>query len=63
MKYYKIIKDEKNIEMIGTDCGGQEITEQEYHQILNLIYNKPEAEDGYEYILLTNLEWEKHKIG
>lgn len=62
MKYYKIIKDDTIIEMIGQDCGGEEITKQEYYLLLDLICNKPEAEEGYDYRLLTNLNWEKYKI-
>lgn len=57
MRYYKIIEN-GYIYLIGTNCGGQEITEQEYNTIMQVIRNKPKSKDGYDYKLKENLEWE-----
>ena len=35
-----------------------EIPEAEYNNILEIIHNKPESPDGYEYRLNDNFEWE-----
>lgn len=37
---------------------GIEITEAEYNEILDLIRNKPQAENGYDYKLKADLTWE-----
>ena len=42
--------------------GNEEITEQEYNNILDIIHNKPIAPDGFEYRLTDNLEWELHEV-
>ena len=57
MKYYR---NELNgyIISIFTGCGEIEITKEEYDNIMNLIKNRPIAEDGYVYILKTDLTWE-----
>lgn len=55
--FYKFIND-KYIIGVGTGSGGEEITEQEYNEILNKINNRPEAPEGYSYRLTTSLEWE-----
>lgn len=41
---------------------GMEITEPEYHKILEIIKNKPTAPTGYEYRLTDSLEWELHEL-
>ena len=55
--FYKYISD-KYIIGVGTGSGGEEITEQEYNNILNKINNRPEAPEGYSYRLTTAMEWE-----
>lgn len=55
--FYKYIND-KYIIGVGTGLGGEEITEQEYNNILDKINNRPEAPEGYSYRLTTSLEWE-----
>lgn len=55
--FYKCIND-KFIIGVGTGSGGEEITEQEYKNILEKINNRPEAPEGYSYRLTTSLEWE-----
>ena len=53
---YKCIND-KYIIGVGTGSGGEEITEQEYNNILDKINHRPEAPEGYSYRLTTALEW------
>lgn len=55
--FYKYISD-KFIIGVGTGSGGEEITEQEYNNILDKINNRPEAPEGYSYRLTTAMEWE-----
>lgn len=55
--FYKYIND-KYIIGVGTGSGGEEITEQEYNNILDKINNRPEAPEGYSYRLTTAMEWE-----
>lgn len=61
MKFYKRVKD-NYILMIGTNCGGTEITENEYNNILTIVKNKPIPEEGFDYKLKDNLEWEIFKL-
>ena len=46
------------IASVGTGIAGQEITESEYENILSVFANKPNAPQGYEYMLTNELEWE-----
>ena len=55
--FYKYIND-KIIIGVGTGSGGEEVTEQEYNDILEKINNRPEAPEGFSYRLTTSLEWE-----
>lgn len=55
--YYKIVVD-GYIAVIGTGKGGEEISAEEYSEILALIKSKPEAEAGYDYKLKEDLTWE-----
>ena len=55
--FYKYISD-KYIIGVGTGSGGEEITEQEYNNILDKINNRPDAPEGYSYRLTTAMEWE-----
>lgn len=41
---------------------GKEILEEEYKNIMNMLYNKPQPPDGYEYCLNENLEWELYEL-
>lgn len=55
--FYKYI-NENFIIGVGIGSSGEEITEQEYNDILDKINNRPEAPEGYSYRLTTSLEWE-----
>ena len=56
-KYYKNIEGDYLVS-IGTGTGGEEITEEEYENILAVIRNRPTPETGYDYKLRTDLTWE-----
>ncbi|MBQ7887540.1 MAG: hypothetical protein IJ313_11715 [Clostridia bacterium] len=56
-KYYKHVEGEY-IAAIGTGPGGEEITREEYDQILSVICACPTAETGYMYKLRSDLTWE-----
>lgn len=60
-KYYKNIKD-NYITSISTGCGMEEITQEEYENILSIVHSHPIPEDGYGYRLRTDLTWEIVKI-
>ena len=57
MRYYKQIEDGYII-AICTGAGGDEITKEEYDEIMSIIRNKPTAESGYDYKLKEDLTWE-----
>lgn len=57
MRYYKNI-DGDYLVSIGTGSGGEEITQEEYENILSIIRNRPTPEAGYTYRLRTDLTWE-----
>ena len=59
--FYKYISD-KYIIGVGTGAGTEEISEQEYNNILDKINNRPEAPEGYSYRLTTAMEWELAEI-
>ena len=61
MRFYKTI-DGGYIISIGTGNGGEEITEQEYAEILTVIRNKPTAREGFDYRLKTDLTWEEYEL-
>lgn len=53
----------KNIEgdyltSISTGTGDEEITKEEYENILSIIRTRPTPEKGYDYKLKTDLTWE-----
>lgn len=56
-KYFKNIKD-SYIVSISTGCGAEEITQEEYNNIMSVIHSRPTPEVGYDYILRTDLTWE-----
>jgi hypothetical protein len=50
MKYYKVVED-GYISVIGEDICGQEISEEEYQNILDAISAKPEDTENISYRL------------
>jgi hypothetical protein len=50
------------IVLIGTNCGGTEITKHEYDEIMEVIRNKPAVAEGFDYKLTENLEWELFEV-
>ena len=56
-RYYKQIED-GFLTAIGTGPGGEEITKEEYDEILNIIRSCPVAEVGTIYRLKPDLTWE-----
>ena len=61
MKYFKKVEN-GYIVLIGTNCGGEEITEQEYNRIMQVITNKPTATNNRDYKLKETLDWEMYEI-
>lgn len=57
MRHYKKIVGD-HILSIGTGAGGEEITQEEYENVLSVIRSAPTAEDGYQYRLKMDLTWE-----
>lgn len=60
MRYYKQIQD-NYILAIGTGYGNDEISEQEYNEIMSVICSCPN-EDGKGYRLRTDLTWEEYEL-
>lgn len=60
-QYYKNV-DGNYITGIGTGESGEEITQEEYEQILSVIRSRPTPEDGYDYHLKEDLTWELVKV-
>lgn len=56
-RYYKNIEN-GILTAIGTGFGGEEITKEEYDEILGVIRSCPDAEAGYMYRLRADLTWE-----
>ena len=61
MRFYKVINGEYITE-IGTGLNGEEITESEYNEILNLINNKPPRTETTDYRLKNDLTWEPYEV-
>lgn len=61
MRYYKRIENDYLLS-IGTGSGHEEITAEEYAQILDVIRSKPTAETGYDYCLKADLTWELYEV-
>ena len=57
MRFYKTIED-GYILAIGTGSGGEEITEEEYNEIMSVILNKPAHTGTTDYRLRDDLTWE-----
>ena len=60
MRYYKQISGDYIIS-IGTGYGGEEISEQEYNEIMSVIRSCPN-EEGKGYRLKTDLTWEEYDL-
>ena len=60
MRYYKQISNGYII-AIGTGGGGEEITEQEYNEIMTVIQSKPVRTETTDFHLKTNLTWEEYE--
>ena len=60
MRYYKQLSD-NYILAIGTGDGGEEITEQDYNEIMSVIQSCPN-EKGKGYRLCTDLTWEEYDL-
>ena len=60
MRYYKQLSD-NYILAIGTGNDGEEITEDEYNEIMAIIQSRPTAE-GKGYRLKTDLTWEEYDL-
>lgn len=58
--YQKIVE---NCYIVSIVCGASNgnITEKEYNTILDVIRNKPTAEQGYDYRLREDLTWELYE--
>ena len=61
MKYYKIIEN-GYILAVGTNTGGEEITEVDYDEIMTVIHNKPARTETTDYRLKENLTWEEYEV-
>lgn len=57
MRYYKKLENDY-LYAIGTGPGGEEITREEYENIVSIIRNRPTADAGYQYRLKADLTWE-----
>ena len=60
MRYYKQTSNNYIIAS-GTGCGGTEISEAEYNDIMAIIQNRPTTE-GKGYRLKTDLTWEAYDL-
>lgn len=56
-RFFKNIEDGYLIS-ISTGTGSEEITQDEYEQILSMIRNRPIPEAGYGYRLKADMTWE-----
>ena len=61
MRYNKTVQDDY-IDSIGTGDGGEEITREEYEEILAVIKNAPPSTDGVAYRLRVDLTWEEAEL-
>lgn len=61
MRYYKMIIDGYLV-AVGSGSGGEEITEAEYNNLLEVIHNKPTAPEGFDYRLKADLSWELYEL-
>ena len=61
MRFYKMVSN-KYLLSVGVGLVGEEITETEYNDIMEIIRNKPIAPDGFCYRLMDSLEWELYEL-
>lgn len=61
MRYYKMI-EENTIVGIGSGMGGEEITQEEYRDILQIILSRPAAPTGYALVLTAALQWDSRPL-
>ena len=55
--YFKNIEGDY-IVAVSTGAGNEEITKEEYENILSAVHSRPASEEGYDYKLCTDLTWE-----
>lgn len=60
MKYYEY-KEDGYIVCVGTGGMGDEITEEEYNEIMTIIRNRPQETAEIGYRLKTDLTWESYE--
>lgn len=60
-RYYKQIED-GFLTAIGTGPGGEQITQEEYDEILAVIHDRPADEPGYTHRLKPDLTWEQVEV-
>ena len=61
MRYYKIVNVDYLL-AVGTGNAGDEITEAEYNNIMDVIRSSPTAPEGYGYRLKFDLTWELYEL-
>lgn len=62
-RYYKIYDDTLNyINAVGTNCGGFEISEDEYNRIMAVIAEAPAGSETHGYRLRYDLTWEEYEL-
>lgn len=61
MAFYKIVKDGYILGVAKSDGEGN-VTETEYNTVSEIIRNRPQAPDGYQYRLTTGMEWELYEL-
>ena len=61
MRKYKIVKDGYVLN-VGDGLSGEEITDEEYEEILSVIQSVPTPPTGFCYRLKTDLTWEAYAI-
>ena len=62
MRCYKQILDGYLFAVGKGAKGGEEITAEEYNEILSILRNRPTAPEGYGYRLTESLEWELYEL-
>ena len=61
MRYYKIVSGDYLL-AVGAGNGGEEITEVEYNDIVDMIRSSPTVPEGYGYRLKSDLTWELYEL-
>lgn len=60
MKYKKVVMDGQ-ILGVGIVKRNGNITKEEYDRLSEIIHNRPEAPEGYYYVLLVDETWQLNK--